>query len=228
MTGGPVKPRRSIEALRLKRNAKLRPTSNAKLRPPAAPTSARRLPKAERREQLLDTAHDILQAEGPQALTLGYLAERAGVTKPITYEHFKTRPGLLIALARQIDDRQIEVLRDAVTHAPPRLDRVARVLGTTYMHCYTTVGPQWQAISAALRSESEMDAVQQEMLDRYVLIYRDALAPFSRLGSSELHLRCVAIIGAAEALARAMLVGRIDEAAAAAALGSLIVAWLTR
>ncbi|MHC8285601.1 helix-turn-helix domain-containing protein [Pseudomonas sp. XS1P51] len=33
---------------------------------------------------------------GTDALTLATLAERAGVTKPVAYEHFRTRSGLLI------------------------------------------------------------------------------------------------------------------------------------
>ncbi|RKH92133.1 TetR/AcrR family transcriptional regulator, partial [Corallococcus sp. AB038B] len=71
---------------------------------------ARKLPKAQRREQLLDIAQTIVREEGTDALTLGYLAERAGVSKPIAYEHFKTRSGLLIALYAQIDARQVSAL----------------------------------------------------------------------------------------------------------------------
>jgi AcrR family transcriptional regulator len=195
---------------------------------PSGGTSTRRLPKAERREQLLETAQRIVSEEGTHALTLGYLADRAGVSKPIAYEHFKTRSGLLIALARQIDDRQVEVLLDALKRTRQRLEDVARVASSAYMHCYATVGPQWHAISAALKSDKEMDAVQQELLDRYVTIYRNALAPFSDLPKRELHLRCVAIIGAAEAMARDMFRGRVDEATAAEALTSLIVKWLSK
>jgi hypothetical protein len=37
---------------------------------------AKKLSKAERRKQLLETAHEIVRDEGTDALTLGYLAER--------------------------------------------------------------------------------------------------------------------------------------------------------
>jgi len=50
-----------------------------------------RLPKAERR-QLLAIALVIVREEGADRLTLGHLAARAGVSKPITYEHFGTHP----------------------------------------------------------------------------------------------------------------------------------------
>ncbi len=191
-----------------------------------APSAPRRLPRAERRQQLLDVARAIVRAEGTDALTLVSLAERAEVTRPITYEHFKTRSGLFIALARSIDDRQVALLREALAKAPPQLARVARVASAAYMHCALEVGPEWHAITAALQGDDEMDAVQRELLQRYADIYCDALAPCTQVPRRELERRCVAIIGAAEALARELLLGQTDEATAASTLRSLIVAWL--
>ncbi|MFC7557085.1 TetR/AcrR family transcriptional regulator [Pseudoroseomonas wenyumeiae] len=62
----------------------------------------RRFSKAERRRQLLDTALLIVREEGADRLTLGHLAARAGVSKPVAYDHFGTRSGLLIE-ALQVD-----------------------------------------------------------------------------------------------------------------------------
>lgn len=189
-------------------------------------TSTRRLSRAERREQLLETALEIVREEGTDALTLGRVAERAGVTKPIAYEHFGTRSGLLIALCERIDVRQRAVLFEALERAPARLADLARVASRAYMRCYTSVGPEWYAITAALKGDEEMEAFRQRLLDEYVGIYRDTFAAHVRLPRRELHLRCVGIVGAAEAMAGEMLRERTSEAAAAEALASLIVAWL--
>lgn len=43
----------------------------------------KRLRKEDRRAQLLEVARGIVRQQGTEALTLGYLAERANVTKPI-------------------------------------------------------------------------------------------------------------------------------------------------
>jgi AcrR family transcriptional regulator len=191
------------------------------------PTKAsRRLPKAERRQQLLDVARAIVRDEGTDALTLVSLAERADVTRPVTYEHFKTRPGLLIALARNIDDRQVELFREALARTPPRLSEVARVASSAYMRCVTQVGREWHAITAALQGDAEMDAVQRELLERYAEIYCEVLAPCTKVPRRELKRRCVAIIGAAEALAREMLLQQLEEEMAASTLRSLIISWL--
>lgn len=190
-------------------------------------TSSKRLPKAERRDQLLETALTIVREQGTDALTLGYLAERAGVSKPIAYEHFATRSGLLIALYKQIDDRQVSALLDALKRTKHRLEDVARVMSRAYMNCYTAMGPEWHAISAALKGAEEMEAFQQELIDGYVGLYCDALAPFVELPKEALRLRCVGIIGAAEAISRDMIHGRVNEAKAASILASLIVRWLS-
>ena len=58
--------------------------------------TAKRLPREARRRQLLEAALGIVRAEGADKLTLGYLAERAGVSKPVVYDHFATRSLLLI------------------------------------------------------------------------------------------------------------------------------------
>lgn len=191
-----------------------------------ATSASRRLPKAERRQQLLDVARSIVRDEGTDALTLVTLAERAEVTRPITYEHFKTRPGLLIALARNIDDRQVELFREALAKTEPRLADVARAASGAYMRCVTQVGREWHAITAALQGDAEMDAVQREILDRYAEMYCHVLAPCTKVPRRELKRRCVAIIGAAEALAREMLLEQLDEAVAASTLRSLIISWL--
>ncbi|OJH35635.1 TetR/AcrR family transcriptional regulator [Cystobacter ferrugineus] len=186
-------------------------------------TSSKKLPKAQRRDQLLDIAQTIVREEGTDALTLGYLAERAGVSKPVAYEHFKTRSGLLIALYAEIDARQVKVLQDALERTRRRLEDVARVVSHAYMNCYTSVGPEWHAISAALKGDEEMEAFQRELIDSYVALYCEAFAPYTSLSKEELRLRCVGIIGAAEAISREMIRGRVEEAKAAATLATLII-----
>jgi AcrR family transcriptional regulator len=192
-----------------------------------AESSSKRLSKAERRAQLLDTALDVVRDEGTDALTLARVAERAGVSKPIAYQHFETRGGLLVALYERMDEEPRAKLVAALREAPPRLHDVARVAGRAYMSCYTSLGPEWYAVSAALAGSEEMEASRRQLLDAYVQIYREALAPLSTLPKRALQLRCVGIIGAAEAIAQEMLRGRVSEAVASETLSSLIVSWLS-
>lgn len=184
-------------------------------------TSSPRLSKAERRQQLLDTALAIVREEGADRLTLGHLAARAGVSKPIAYEHFGTRSGLLIALYKAIDSGQAAALRETLLAAPRGLDETARMLCDTYMHCYIDTSGEWHALGAALSGSEEMGAVHQELLEGYVALFMAALKPHSSLPDGELHLRCVGLVGAGEALSAAMVRGEATEKQAAEALAAL-------
>lgn len=190
-------------------------------------TSSKKMPKAQRREQLLDVAFTVVREEGTDALTLGHLAERAGVSKPISYEHFQSRSGLLMAMYERIDTRQVAMLREALQKTKRKLDDVAKVMSAAYMSCYRTSGPEQHAITAALKGDEQMEAFYQGVLDRYVAFYAETLEPFCELPKETLRQRCVGIIGAAEAISREMMRGTGSESAATATLASLIIAWLS-
>ncbi len=58
----------------------------------------RPMPKAERREQLLRIAYEIIDREGIGALTMSGLAERSGAAKPVVYEHFGNSQEVIFSL----------------------------------------------------------------------------------------------------------------------------------
>lgn len=189
--------------------------------------SARKLPKAERRDQLLDTALEIVREKGSDALTLSYLAECAGVSKPVAYDHFGTRSGLLIALYKRLDDLQVAALRQALERAPRRLGDVARVVSRAYVDCASAAGAEWHAVAAALQGDEAMEAFQRELTDSYVALYCQAFAPYTDLPPDELRLRCLGILGAAEAISRAMIRREVAEDTAVASLASMMTAALS-
>ena len=181
-----------------------------------------KLSKAERRRQLLDTALLIIRQEGADRLTLGHLATRAGVSKPITYEHFGTRPGLLTALYKLLDEQQVQALREALMSVQRNLKDTADVLATAYIRCSVDTGGEWHAVGAALSGSEEMGGVQQELLAGYVQLFMATLAPHSSLPPAALHRCCVGLVGAGEALSAMMLGGQCSEPEAATAFSSLI------
>ena len=78
-------------------------------------TSAR-LPRDERRKQLLAAAQEVFVAKGYHAAAMDDIAERAGVSKPVLYQHFPGKLELYLALL----DTQAEALRAAVGRRWPR------------------------------------------------------------------------------------------------------------
>ena len=57
-----------------------------------------RLPRSARRKQLLAAAQQIFVAQGYHAAAMDDIAERAGVSKPVLYQHFPGKLDLYLAL----------------------------------------------------------------------------------------------------------------------------------
>ncbi|KZD07519.1 TetR family transcriptional regulator [Oceanibaculum pacificum] len=171
---------------------------------------------------MLDTALAIIREEGADRLTLGHLAARAGVSKPIAYEHFGTRSGLLGELYKSLDRDQVAALRDALKRERRTLAETADILAAAYVHCSADTSGEWYAIGAALSGSEEMDAVRQELIDGYVQLFVSVLEPHSALPRDELYRRCVGLVGAGEALSVTMIDGHCSEQQAADAFSALI------
>ncbi|WP_174189829.1 TetR/AcrR family transcriptional regulator [Nocardia barduliensis] len=185
-------------------------------------TTPTRLSKQARRAQLLDAAMGIVRDAGADGLSLPTLAEAAGVSRPIVYDHFGTRSGLLLALYRQLDERHRAVTTKALQSAEPTAAGIARVISTAYFACATDM-PEFNAVSAALKGDPEMEAIQREMYDSYTDLMVAALAPHSALSGDALRLHCVGALGAAEAIAAQLNRERVGMDDAITALTGLII-----
>jgi AcrR family transcriptional regulator len=185
-------------------------------------TAAKRLPRADRRRQLLDTALLIVREEGADRLTLGHLAARAGVSKPVAYDHFETKSELLIALYRWIDTEKVNAFREAVTGSGRRAAETVDLLAAAYIQCAADIDGEFHAVGAALTGSEEKAAVFQELLANNVAMLVSVLAPHSALAPDELTRRCIGMVGAGEAIAAARLRGDCDESEAIATFSAII------
>lgn len=183
----------------------------------------KRLPRDQRRLQLLETAAAIVRAEGTDALTLARVAEQAGVTKPIAYEHFETRAGLLVALYRHFDARQTEAARNALRTQARTLEDAVAILSAAYVDCTLQAGREFGAIAAALSATEEMDDFRHAMREEYVELYRGALARFTTLPAKGGRVLLLGVIGAADALSQAAAAGRMSRKDAVAALTRIML-----
>ena len=188
--------------------------------------TSKRMAKEQRRRQLLETALAIVRDEGTEALTLARVAERAGVTKPIAYEHFGTRAGLLVALFRDYDDRTTEAVRAALKAGGPTPQDVASILSNAYIDCCLSMGPEMRAIFDALSASEETEVFLQSWREFLVSEFSAAFAPFVTMPQEESNIIFVGILGAAEALAETAAAKRISRAAAVEALWRIMIGGL--
>ena len=73
----------------------------------------KRMTAAERREQLLDVARGAFAEKGFDAVSVEEIAQRAGVTKPVVYEHFGGKEGIYAVIV----DREVSALLGALSQA---------------------------------------------------------------------------------------------------------------
>ena len=73
-------------------------------------THRTRVSAEERREQLLDTTKEIVGEQGFHAVSIEAVARRAGITRPVVYEHFGDLQGLLEALVEREGARALAQL----------------------------------------------------------------------------------------------------------------------
>jgi AcrR family transcriptional regulator len=67
----------------------------------------------ERREQLIGVARELFAERGYEASSIEEIAERAGVSKPVVYEHFGSKEGIYTVIA----DREVRALVDRIKQA---------------------------------------------------------------------------------------------------------------
>ena len=97
------------------------------MRPPRA-----RMTGSQRRHQLIDIARSLFAERGYEATSVEEVAQRAGVSKPVVYEHFGGKEGLYAVVV----DREMSALLDRITssltnnHSRPRLEQVVLALLT--------------------------------------------------------------------------------------------------
>ncbi|MBF8674369.1 TetR/AcrR family transcriptional regulator [Pseudomonas fulva] len=190
-------------------------------------STRRRLTREARACQLLEAARSLIAEEGTDALTLGRLAEVGGVTKPVVYDHFGSRNGLLAALYQDYDVQQTELFDLAISHAAPNLQDKAQAFSEAYVRCVLSQGREMQDVLAALSGSPELAAVKRAYQKVLIGKCLDLFTPFAASGVLSI-ATLWAILGAADALAEAALAGEITQALAVEELRLTLLAGITR
>ncbi|AGB84144.1 transcriptional regulator [Serratia sp. FGI94] len=186
-----------------------------------------RLSREQRRAQLIDAAWSIIREQGTQALTLGHLAEQAGVTKPVVYDHFTNRSGLFAILYKEFDRRQTALMDENIRQTEPTLEKLAAVIATSYIDCVLLQGREMPSVLAALSGTPELEQIRQEYAVGFTEKCRALFVPFC--DGQPLHEAALrGMLGAAEGLSYAVVNGVVSERQAKDELLQVIIAMVQR
>ncbi|MCQ8230177.1 TetR/AcrR family transcriptional regulator [Pantoea trifolii] len=182
-----------------------------------------RLSHQARRQQLISAAWNLVREQGSDALTLGRVAEEAGVSKPVVYDHFGTRHGLLAALYEDFDLRQNAIIEAAMNAAGASLVERANVVASSYVDCVLTQGREIPDVLSALDSSPELAEVkrkyQLDFIEKFRGWFAEATLPQASMWG---------MLGAADAISNAVVGGDISQQQGLAELQALILALVER
>ena len=99
------------------------------VREEAQPAVRQRLTKDERRERILDAAAQVFADRGYEPATLDEIAEAAGISKPVIYDHFSSKKDLHISLIESHGEALIAFMAERVGQSQGPAEALASGLG---------------------------------------------------------------------------------------------------
>ena len=134
-------------------------TSSA-LKPPHG-----RLPRTARRAQLLQVALEVFVDQGYHSASMDEIAERAGVSKPVLYQHFPGKLDLYLALLETSVNTVINGVKDALASTNDNRRRVEAAM----QHWYDSFADRHNgAFRLVLQSDLTSDDRVSRLVDRVV------------------------------------------------------------
>jgi AcrR family transcriptional regulator len=182
-----------------------------------------RMPKDERRAQLLDAASEVFVASGYHAAGMDEIADRAGVSKPVLYQHFPSKLDLYLNVVDLHIDALIEAVRVALESTTDNAERVR----ATVEAYFDFVESEGEAFRLLFESDLISEKAVRDRLDQLTLRCADAvsavIAEDTGIRREEAMLLAVALIGNAQVAARYWLsnIGVIPRAAATELVANL-------
>ncbi len=166
-----------------------------------------RLPRAERERLILDVAHARFAAHGFAAVTMDDVAADAGVTKPLLYAYFGNKERLYLACMERAGDAMFATVGEAVSHADSPADALRRGLHAFFAFVDEDRDAWRVLFDETLPAGGEIAERVAEHRERLLaLVAQTNLArlPEQRRAAAktEVEATSVALLGAAEALAR--------------------------
>lgn len=173
----------------------------------AAPRGVR-MPRDERRAQLLAAATDVFVNNGYHATVMDDIAERAGVSKPVLYQHFPGKLDLYLALLERHADELIHRVLRAIDETPDNAQRVSNAVGA-YFDFVEVDGEAFRLVfESDLRNQPEVQAVVERAYTTCVQAIAQAVVADAGLDADRAWLIAVGVVGVSEHSARYWLTHR--------------------
>jgi AcrR family transcriptional regulator len=184
-----------------------------------------RLPRSARRAQLLESALTVFVSQGYHSTAMDDVAERAGVSKPVLYQHFPSKLDLYLALLDAACEQVVGAVREALASTTVNKERVTASTEAFYRYVADAGG----AYRLVFESDLTKEPAVRERVDRVTVECAEAIAEVisddTGFDDEVSRLIAVALVGMSQVSARFWIDtdGRLPQAKAVELISSL--AW---
>ena len=159
-----------------------------------------RLPASARREQILDVSVQVFARNGFHSTSMNDVADAAGVTKPVLYQHFDSKQDLYLALLEEAGNR----LRTAVSKAVVSAANGKEQTEMGFRAYFRWVADDHDAFLLLFGSRANRDEESTTTIRRITAETAKAIAPLIAADIEAEHQRTLAqgLVGLAEGVSR--------------------------
>jgi AcrR family transcriptional regulator len=161
-----------------------------------------RLPRQARRRQLLGAAQEVFVSQGYHAAAMDEIAERAGISKPVLYQHFPSKLELYLALLDESVDAVVDTVRTALGSTTDNKERVTATFGA-YFDFVAGPGGAYRLV---FESDLSNEPAVRERLDRSMRecaeMISEVIKEDTSIPDEAAHLLGVGLVGTAQVSAR--------------------------
>ncbi|HEY5148987.1 MAG TPA: TetR/AcrR family transcriptional regulator [Mycobacterium sp.] len=170
-----------------------------------ADTAARvtpRLSRSARRLQLMSAAKSAFVTQGYHAAAMDDIADRAGVSKPVLYQHFPSKLELYLALLNESADEMVRLVRVALSATTDNHERVDNAVAA-YFTFVADNGQAYRLIfESDLREQLEVERIVERATDDCISAITDTITADTGVDVERARLLASGMVGLSQVSAR--------------------------
>jgi AcrR family transcriptional regulator len=161
-----------------------------------------RLPRTERRAQLLAAAQRVFAENGYHAAAMDEIAEEAGVSKPVLYQHFPGKLDLYIALLESHVDDLVGRVKGALDSTTENRQRVPATVAAFFDFVHNDAGAFRMVFESDLRGEPAVQEAVDRATSASVEAITETITADAGLDEDKARLLAVGLVGMSQVSAR--------------------------
>jgi AcrR family transcriptional regulator len=161
-----------------------------------------RLPRKARRAQLLTVALEVFVEQGYHSASMDEISDRAGVSKPVLYQHFPGKLDLYLALLETSADAVVESVKVALASTSDNKRRVQATMANWYDYVSDASAAFRLVFESDLTNEPSVRVQVDRVMHESAALVAEVIHDDTGLPDAASHLLAVSLVGMGQVGAR--------------------------